>query len=70
MVNNNLVGGYHQPLNEKSESQMGLLFPIYEWKNNPNVPNHKPDNINVGYYWLIMVHNGQYNWNNVGKTMS
>jgi len=29
MVNNNLVGGYHQPLNEKSESQMGLLFPIY-----------------------------------------
>ena len=39
MVNNNLVGGIPTPL-KKYESQLGLLFAIYE--KIKNVLNHQP----------------------------
>ena len=44
MVNNNLVGGFNQPLWKMMElKSIGIMkFPT-EWKNNPNVPNHQPD---------------------------
>ena len=43
MVNNNLVGGFNQPLWKIMEFVRWDDDIPNIWKNNPNVPNHQPE---------------------------
>ena len=65
MVNNNLVGGFNQPLCKMMEFVSWDDDIPNIWKSRPNVPNHQPDN-HITSLITLCFHKG---WGNLCPTV-